>query len=107
MEEKEILVIGSKLFTVIGVAAGTDVLESTSLECGELLSRVRENISRYAAIIIDDATFTKCQDLRRYLVKEDILVVVAPTPDQLGRIDIRRYYEKLIGETIGMKISLE
>ncbi len=104
---KDILVIGSKIFTILGAAVGTDTIESTSLSCNEIHKFVKENINKYGAIIIDDNVFSKCDALRKYLIEIDVLVVVAPTPEQLGKIDIKKYYEKLVGETIGMRIGLD
>jgi len=106
-KEKKILVIGDPYLCLIAVAAGTDYLEYKDT-CKEIDEYLRKNISKYGAVIITHSVSENCPDILNLLKKqEDLLVVTVAPPRELEKIDPKKYYEKLVTEYIGLKISLK
>lgn len=106
-KEKKILVIGDPYLCLIAAAAGTDYLEYKGT-CREINEYLRKNICKYGVVIITHNVLENCQDILNLLKKQDDLLVVAiALPQELKKIDPKKYYEKLITEYIGLKISLK
>jgi len=101
----EILVIGDEYLSLIGVAGGAHAVTYRG-ECRELVEYLRNNIGKYAIVIIYKYIIDECRELHEAIDESKVFLVGLEKPEEVAGVDVKKYYAELARRYLGIEIPI-